>query len=524
MHAERRNCVALFSGIAFTGLFVILTLTAARAAEKWRIEWAEHIANTVVGELAASCPLADPGDQAAFERCRDAAFHSKFLADNMRDFILWGGRKDDKLRLEEANLTQFNGDIFRGLYLPLFMFTGEWTSRVDAGDDHYIFRAEARFRNTLQAGQYPYPFWHSDEKWENYEKANELVFTVDLQTAKIIGLQRSTLGQDDPAIDAKLHYAMTAPPRRFTKDEWMWRDGNGQMQPSVTLFKGLYSSDNPHLAGLEQTYVDFALQMRNNTCSVCHVPNNPEKMKHLVLLQTPAHAAGEIDRVIRAVEADAMPAESWAGPKGIRNAEMKAKFLAVAYAFKGEVDAARQWEQDSQKKLVAAAEAAAATVAAVEPAAGNASPTDAAAVASVEPAAGAVSQTDVVRRRQATMKELGQHMRAVAAYLDGATGDASPILLDAAKIKAIADQIPQLFPAGTGMNDGVAAPTGAKPAIWSDWGVFESRSRDLSSAAAKLVDLVAAGDKAAVETQFQQIGRNDCGGCHQTFREKLDTE
>ena len=523
MYAERRDRVALFSGIAFTGLIVILTLTAARAAEKWRIEWAEHIANTVVGELAASCPLADPGDQAAFERCRDAAFHSKFLADNMRDFILWGGRKDDKLRLEEANLTQFNGDIFRGLYLPLFMFTGEWTSRVD-GDDRYIFRAEARFRNTLQAGQYPYPFWHSDEKWENYEKANEVVFTVDLQTAKIIGLQRSTLGQDDPAVDAKLHYAMTAPPRRFTKDEWMWRDEKGQTQPSVTLFKGLYSSDNPHLAGLEQTYVDFALQMRNNTCSVCHVPNNPEKMKHLVLLQTPAHAAGEIDRVIRAVEADAMPAESWAGPKGIRNAEMKAKFLAVAYAFKGEVDAAKQWEQDNQKKLVAAADAAAATVAAVEPAAGSPSPTDAAAVAAVGPAAGNMSVIDVVKHRQASMKELGQHMRAVAAYLDGATSDASAIQLDAAKIKAIADQIPQLFPAGTGMNDGVAAPTGAKPTIWADWSVFESRSEDLSSAAAKLADLVAAGDKVAIASQFQQIGQNDCGGCHQTFREKLDNQ
>jgi hypothetical protein len=61
MYAEQRNRVALFSGIAFTGLLVILTLTAARAAEKWRIEWAEHIANTVVGEFAASCPLADPG-------------------------------------------------------------------------------------------------------------------------------------------------------------------------------------------------------------------------------------------------------------------------------------------------------------------------------------------------------------------------------------------------------------------------------------------------------------------------------
>src|SRR5262249_12820929 len=240
----------------------------------------------------------------------------------------------------------------------------------------------------------------------------------------------------------KLQYTMAPPPRRFTKDEWMWRDEHGAMQPSVTLFKGLYSPNNPHLAALEQTYVDFALEMRNNTCGVCHVPNNPEKMKQLVLLQTPAHAAGEIDRVIRAVEADAMPAESWAGPKGIRDAAMKTKFLAVAYAFKDQVDAAKRWEEDNHKKLIAAPEAAAPTMAAVEPATGNVSLTEAAAAAAVEPAAGAISEIDVVKHRQASMKELGQHMRSIAAYLEGTTSDQSAIQLDAEKIKAIADQIP----------------------------------------------------------------------------------
>src|SRR5262249_52325699 len=205
----------------------------------------------------------------------------------------------------------------------------------------------------------------------------------------------------------KLQYTMAPPPRRFTKDEWMWRDEHGAMQPSVTLFKGLYSPDNPHLAGLEHTYVDFALEMRNNTCGVCHVPNNPEKMKPLVLLQTPAHAAGEIDRVIRAVEADAMPAESWAGPKGIHNAATKAKFLAVAYAFKEEVDAAKRWEEDNTKKLIAAPEASTATVAAAEPTAGSVSPTEATAAAAVEPAAGTMSAIDFVKQRQASMKELG---------------------------------------------------------------------------------------------------------------------
>lgn len=45
--------------------------------------------------------------------------------------------------------------------------------------------------------------------------------------------------------------------------------------------------------------------MRNNACFACHVPNNPEKMQYLVLLQTPVDAAGEIDRVIRSVKTGA---------------------------------------------------------------------------------------------------------------------------------------------------------------------------------------------------------------------------
>ena len=104
----------------------------------------------------------------------------------MRDFILWGGRKDDNQRLEEANLTQFNGDIFRGLYLPLFMFTGKWTGQVDAAADRYIFRAEARFRNTLQAGQYPYPFWHSARKWHDYQNANTVLLWMAPRSGSIV--------------------------------------------------------------------------------------------------------------------------------------------------------------------------------------------------------------------------------------------------------------------------------------------------------------------------------------------------
>ena len=65
--------------------------------------------------------------------------------------------------------------------------------------------------------------------------------------------------------------------------------------------------DNPYLGKLQSTYKDLALAMRDGTCNTCHVPNNPDKMKRLVLLQTPAHAAGEIARLMSEVRNNRMP-------------------------------------------------------------------------------------------------------------------------------------------------------------------------------------------------------------------------
>ena len=47
--------------------------------------------------------------------------------------------------------------------------------------------------------------------------------------------------------------------------------------------------------------------MRDAQCDNCHVPNNPMPMRRLVLMHTPAHAAGEIARLMKAVREDRMP-------------------------------------------------------------------------------------------------------------------------------------------------------------------------------------------------------------------------
>jgi cytochrome c556 len=33
---------------------------------------------------------------------------------------------------------------------------------------------------------------------------------------------------------------------------------------------------------------------------------------------------------------------------------------------------------------------------------------------------------------------------------------------------------------------------------------------------------VKSGNKGAIETAFGDLGKNGCGGCHETFREKLN--
>lgn len=311
--------------------------------EDWRLEWANHVADSLVEELTQVCPLADQGDQAAYDACRAKVFASESIADNMADYVLWGGGKID-IALQDRSLTQFGKKIWIGLYLPLFMFTGERTLQVNEADGWMLLRAEIRFRNLLKPGEYPYPFWHEESKWSAYQEANELVFTIDLRTARVVGIQRSPFGAGNPRLDKDLDYAMHAPPRPFLKNEWMWKDDEGVLQPKVTLFDGLYSAENPHLPEIEAAYTALALEMRNNNCMVCHVPNNPEKMKNLILLQTPAHTAGEIDRIIRAVKAEAMPAKSWAGPKGFKDGNEKQKFLVAAELFKSELDAAAAWD------------------------------------------------------------------------------------------------------------------------------------------------------------------------------------
>jgi hypothetical protein len=89
--------------------------------------------------------------------------------------------------------------------------------------------------------------------------------------------------------------------------------------------------------------------MRDAECDSCHVPNNPDKAKRLVLLQTPLHAASEIERLIKDVKQDRMPLDDSGIEKPLK-AALKEKLLADAEAFAAVVKAAREWEAANSSK------------------------------------------------------------------------------------------------------------------------------------------------------------------------------
>ena len=143
-------------------------------------------------------------------------------------------------------------------------------------------------------------------------------------------------------------------------------------------------------------------------------------------------------------------------------------------------------------------------------------------------ALGAASSTDalaadkeqVIKDRQALMKEQGKDAGAVKAYLDG-KGDLAQAKAGAANLTQTTKKIPDLFPPGTdGPN-----PTGdyvAKPVIWTDWNKFLDVQKAAASKAEALLVAVNGGDKTAIEAAFTDLGKNGCGACHTTYREKIE--
>lgn len=326
---------ALIAGLS-AGLAALVFAAPSDGQDQARARVETH-ARELSSELARLCPQADPSDKVAFNSCRQGLFNNSAFKSSLPDYVLWGRQSDAKAALKDVKLTQFAPDVLTNMYVPLFMFDGNYTTDYVASEGLYQIRLHTAFRNQLEPGEFPYPFWHDAGKWSMYENASEVILWWDPATDRIKLAQFTALGGKAPIMPST-HVARPA-----FDGKWTWSDLNGRSQPVVTVFDGLFHAENPYLTQLDSAYKKFALKLREGQCYECHVPNNPDGMKKLVLFQTPAHAAGEIKRLLKSVREDKMPKDEFGIEQPLDHG-IKDALLGDGERFSALVDAARNWE------------------------------------------------------------------------------------------------------------------------------------------------------------------------------------
>jgi cytochrome c556 len=138
------------------------------------------------------------------------------------------------------------------------------------------------------------------------------------------------------------------------------------------------------------------------------------------------------------------------------------------------------------------------------------------AVAAIVLAAGiAVADQDPIAARKALMKANGDQAKIGAAMVKGeAPFDLDKVHKMLATFEDAAAKMPALFPD----NSKTGGETAADPKIWENIDDFKARfaklGTDAKDAAAKITDLD------SLKAAFGNIGKNDCGGCHEKYRVK----
>ncbi|MGH6959932.1 MAG: c-type cytochrome [Dongiaceae bacterium] len=136
----------------------------------------------------------------------------------------------------------------------------------------------------------------------------------------------------------------------------------------------------------------------------------------------------------------------------------------------------------------------------------DASTTDTTATAATTTQTAALDPAAAVSKRQALMKELGGHMKAINEFVENGNGSAADVATRAEAIKTASTRIVDLFPEGTSIDDNIGK-TAAKPEIWTRLDEFGTDATRLGEEAGKLAEAAAAGDKTRIGEQFAMLGK-----------------
>jgi hypothetical protein len=161
--------------MALAALVAALSLTAGYSARQSADDGT--LAQEIAQELLAASPLAAPNDEKARDASADRLTRSTFLRERMSEPFFWGphlaGRSYDPA---QNPLTRFNPFVWRRMYLSLLMFEPGY--RIERVGEFTLLRMPVRFRNGLDPGSYPYPFWHATRKWESWQFTTEILFVL----------------------------------------------------------------------------------------------------------------------------------------------------------------------------------------------------------------------------------------------------------------------------------------------------------------------------------------------------------
>jgi hypothetical protein len=283
------------------------------------------LAEAVGAALESGCaPTADR------DRCAATLAQDRTLTEAHKDtYLRWGVQSAGAgYDLAKSNTTLFDPFVWRRLYLSTFAFPGDHS--VQALDDgRFILHVPVVFRNELDAGEYPYPFWHSQPKWESYERTLELLFFFERDAITAV-LRSETQDVERPHSE------------RVWDGQWRWEDGR---QPRVALFSFLFSQDNPHIEALDRAYRAFSEKQREAACESCHNPSNPSKINPLEFFNYPNQAlTGRHDIVEQLTQNKMPPAAGSDAPAGIEDAGYRRELLELARSFADLGDRALTYE------------------------------------------------------------------------------------------------------------------------------------------------------------------------------------
>jgi hypothetical protein len=306
----------------------------ARTPQQTSTRTAGALQVRIAHALAQASPPADPKDAAARDAAAERLVHVRELLEATGERILWGGFEAAKgFDLDTYRLTEFSPVVWTKLYLSTFMFPGEYEVRREG--KYTVLQMAAQFRAGLDPGDYPYPFWHTPQKWQAYvgTRALLMVFENDVVVAAF---------RDAPP-GAGAGVAAAKP----WDGQWQWTDATGRAQPHVTLYSYLLSSDNPQRTSLDRAYRKLEAAFRGQNCMGCHAPDNVAKASPLLLLNYPNQALAGRHALVEVLRQNKMPpADPETGlDAGITDESARQELLRLAEDFEREADAALAHEQ-----------------------------------------------------------------------------------------------------------------------------------------------------------------------------------